>query len=156
MEIERKFLLPHAPDWLSGYPSEEIEQGYLTAARDETQVRLRRMDCENILGVKRGTGRVREELEVGLTDKQLAELWPLTEGRRVRKTRYRVELEGVVVEVDVFAGELDGLVTAEVEFETEQASDRFEPPDWLGPEVTGEHRLENESLAEQGLPEEAG
>ena len=76
-------------------------------------------------------------------------LWGLTEGRRVRKTRHRVDHDGLTIEVDVFAGELDGLVVAEVEFDSEAASNKFQGPDWLGREVTGERAYENECLAER-------
>jgi adenylate cyclase len=42
----------------------------------------------------------------------------------------------------------------EVEFDSEAASDEFEPPDWLGAEVTGDPRYANEALAVDGMPEE--
>jgi CYTH domain-containing protein len=126
----------------------------VTEDSDSIQVRLRRTGCENVLGVKRGTGRTREETEVELTPEQADPLWELTEGRRVRKARRRVEHEGMTIEVDVFAGELAGLVVAEVEFDSEAQSDVFRGPEWLGREVTGERAYENECLAQEGLPEE--
>jgi CYTH domain-containing protein len=52
----------------------------------------------------------------------------------------------------VFEGELAGMV-GEMEFDSEAASDAFEPADWLGPEVTGDHRYANESLPPR-LPRE--
>jgi adenylate cyclase len=55
----------------------------------------------------------------------------------------------------VFEGELAAMVTGEVEFDSEAASDAFEPPDWLGAEVTGDDRYANATLAIHGLPEEA-
>ena len=154
MEIERKFLIESAPGWLAEHPSQRLEQGYLTAGRDSIQVRVRRRDGEAILGVKRGTGKSREESEVELGDDQARELWELTESRRVRKTRYRVDHDGMTIEVDVYAGSLEGLVVAEVEFESEAASDEFEAPGWFGRELTGRRAYENECLAEEGLPEE--
>ncbi|HEX6117715.1 MAG TPA: CYTH domain-containing protein [Solirubrobacterales bacterium] len=154
MEIERKFLIESAPGWLPEWPSERIEQGYLTESVDSVQVRVRRKDGEAILGVKRGTGLSREETEVALAAGAAGELWELTEGRRVRKARYRVDHEGMTIEVDVFTDELEGLVVAEVEFDTEEASAEFTGPEWLGREVTGERAYENECLAEEGLPEE--
>jgi len=153
MEIERKFLIESPPDWLSEHPSERIEQGYITSGDDSVQARIRRKNGESIFGVKRGHGKTREESEVELTDEQARELWHLTESRRVRKTRYRVEHEGMTLEVDVYAGGLDGLVVAEVEFDSDAASDEFEPPDWFGRELTGERAYENERLAIDGLPE---
>jgi adenylate cyclase len=54
------------------------------------------------------------------------------------------------VEVDVYAGDLDGLVSAEVEFASEEAAAAFAPPAWLGREVTGDPRYANRALAVSG------
>ena len=43
-EIERKYLVPPAPENLSSFPYHEIEQGYLST---EPVVRIRRQDEEN-------------------------------------------------------------------------------------------------------------
>lgn len=40
-EIERKFLLPEGPAWLSESKAVRIEQGYL-AIEEEIEIRLRR------------------------------------------------------------------------------------------------------------------
>jgi hypothetical protein len=48
-------------------------------------------------------------------------------------------------EIDVFKGKHRGLVIAEIELPTERA--RFERPQWLGKEVTGEKRYYNATLA---------
>jgi adenylate cyclase len=153
-EIERKYLVSVIPDWLSECSSEEIEQGYVTSAADETEVRVRRTGTESVLTVKRGHGRVRDETEFALSAEQADQLWPLTEGRRIRKRRFRADHDGTTIEVDVFADELDGLAMAEIEFPSEEASDAFEPPAWLGRELTSEPGYSNERLAEYGLPEE--
>lgn len=41
---------------------------------------------------------------------------------------------------------------AEVEFGTEAAALAFEPPAWMGAELTGDERYANQSLASRGLP----
>jgi CYTH domain-containing protein len=105
-----------------------------------------------VLTVKHGAGLVRGEDEVPISAALFAALWPLTEGRRVEKTRHLVPLGAVVAEVDVYAGALEGLLTAEVEFPSEEASRSFTPPDWFGDEVTGEARYANQSLALDGKP----
>jgi adenylate cyclase len=117
-------------------------------------VRLRRRDGERVLTVKRGSGRTRAEEEIDLEPEQFDALWPLTEGRRVEKIRYLVPFETGDIEVDVFEGELSGMVTAEMEFDAEAASDAFKPPAWLGMEVTGEERYASQALAIHRLPEE--
>ncbi len=57
-----------------------------------------------------------------------------------------------VVELDVFAGDLDGLVMAEVEFTSTEEMTAFVPPVWFGREVTDDGRYTNASLALHGLP----
>jgi adenylate cyclase len=152
-EIERKFLLADAPGWLREHEAQRIEQGYLAIEEGEgAEVRLRRKGDGTVLTVKRGMGRTREEEEIDLSAAQFAALWPLTEGRRIAKTRYLVPRDALTLEVDVFEGGLAGMVTAEVEFESETASEDFEPPDWLGEEVTGDPRYANETLAVRGPP----
>jgi adenylate cyclase len=152
-EIERKFLLDGPPDWLHGHSSVLMEQGYLAIA-DADEVRLRRAGGRRLLTAKRGAGEVREEVEVDLDEAQFEALWPLTEQRRLEKTRYLVPLaEGGDAEVDVYAGELKGLVVAEVEFDSEAQSSNFRPPPWLGREITGEPRYANQSLALHGPPD---
>ena len=151
-EIERKFLTPEAPAWLEKCESSRIEQGYL-ALTDEVEVRLRRRGEDHLLTVKRGRGEVREEVEIELQRTQFEQLWPLTEGRRLTKTRYLVPLgDDLVAEVDVYAGELEGLIVTEVEFESERGSGDFDPPAWIGEDVSGEQGFANQALAKEGRP----
>jgi adenylate cyclase len=150
-EIERKFLLTERPDWLDGCRSQAIEQGYL-AIGEEDEVRVRRSGDGAVLTVKRGHGEERREHEVEIGEEQLAALWPLTEGRRIDKRRFYVEGDPTI-EVDVYSDELEGLITAEIEFPSREAADRFSPPEWLGDEVTGDDRYANQRLAIQGAPE---
>jgi CYTH domain-containing protein len=150
-EIERKFILDKAPDWLRECSSAPIEQGYL-AIDEGSEVRLRRLGDQRLLTAKRGHGEVREEVEIGLDEEQFDALWPLTDSRRLRKTRHLVPIDdGLDAEVDVFEGELEGLVTAEVEFDSAEQSRNFQAPPWLGEEVTGDDRYANQSLALHGL-----
>jgi adenylate cyclase len=154
-EIERKFLVSEPPSWLADCPSEEIEQGYLAIAEDGDEVRLRRRGDASLLTVKRGHGERREEEEVEIGDEQFEALWPLTDGRRLRKRRHRVEDPAATIEVDVYDDALAGLVTAEVEFPSEELADRFSPPRWLDEELTGDDRYANQRLAVEGRPADA-
>jgi CYTH domain-containing protein/CHAD domain-containing protein len=151
-EIERKFLLDGRPDQLRGLYGERIEQGYVAIA-GEVEVRLRRTGDRRLLAAKLGHGELRWETEIALGVNQFDALWPLTESRRLRKTRHRVPLgDELEAEVDLFEGDLAGLITAEVEFESERQSRDFRPPAWLGKEITGEHRYANQSLVREGAP----
>jgi adenylate cyclase len=150
MEVERKFLVSERPK-LDGTEAEEIDQGYLAIGEDG-EVRLRRKGERLSLTAKRGAGLSREEGEVELDREAFERLWPLTEGRRLHKRRHVLPHDGLEIEVDVYAGELEGLVIAEIEFGSEEEAKAFDPPDWLGEDVTGDPRYLNETLATQGAP----
>ncbi len=100
-EIERKFLLPEAPAFPSESKAVRIDQGYL-AIEEEIEIRLRRTEQERLLTAKRGHGEVREEIEIALAHGQFDALWPLTEARRLTKTRHLIPIDdGLTAEVDV-------------------------------------------------------
>ncbi len=152
-EIERKFLVAEVPADLAAHPAEPIEQGYVAIDR-AVETRLRRRAGRALLTVKSGAGRVRVEEEFEIDDRRFESLWPLTEGRRVTKTRYEIPGPGgLTIELDRYTGDLDGLYLVEVEFESEAASDEFDPPAWFGPEVTDDHRYANRALAADGVPD---
>ncbi|HEY1594776.1 MAG TPA: CYTH domain-containing protein [Thermoleophilaceae bacterium] len=153
-EIERKFLvseaLPFDPD---EHPSDPISQGYVAIANDGTEVRIRARGDAYTLTVKSGPARTRVEEELEIDAHQFDSLWPLTAGRRIEKTRHVLPAEGTLkIELDVYSGDLSGLVTAELEFSSEEEADAFDPPPWLGRDVTGDARYSNQSLATDGLP----
>jgi adenylate cyclase len=154
-EIERKWVLPGPPGDLPA--GRRVEQGYVALDDAGAEVRVRRAGDELTLTIKSAPGLVRVEEEIPLSAAQFEALWALTEGRRVVKTRHLVPLDGgLTAEVDVYEGALDGLVTAEVEFASEEASAAFRPPAWLGREVTGDKRYANRSLAVSGPVPAAG
>jgi adenylate cyclase len=150
MEVERKFLVPEPPD-LDGTESDEIQQGYLAVGADG-EVRLRHRGDDLVLTAKRGSGLAREEAEIALDSANFERLWPLTEGRRLRKRRHVIPHGDLKIELDVYEAELEGLLVAEVEFPSEDEAGDFQPPDWIGEEVTGDERYLNETLATRGRP----
>jgi CYTH domain-containing protein len=154
VEIERKFVLPAPPPELERHPAERIQQGYVAIAEDGVEVRVRRRGDTTLLTVKSGPGEVRVEEELPIDARRFEALWALTEGRRLTKTRHLVPIGDLTAEVDVYDERLAGLVTAEVEFPSREASAGFAAPDWLGREVTGDARYANQTLAQCDRPPE--
>jgi len=153
IEIERKFLVTQAPGDLDRHPARAVRQGYLAVEGGGNEVRVRQIGDATVLTVKRGAGRTRIEEEVVIDRDAFDRLWPLTEGRRVEKVRHLVPAgDGLVLEVDVYEGDLAGLVVAEIEFPSEAAADAWAPPAWLGAEVTTDERYKNHHLAIDGIP----
>ena len=154
MEIERKFLVRALPDDLDRHPHGPVVQGYLAIQTDGTEVRIRRREDGPVLTVKSGGALARVEEEIELDDGTFERLWPLTEGRRVEKVRYLVPAEkGLIIELDIYDGDLDGLMVAEVEFDSGADAEAFTPPAWFGRDVTDDARFKNQRLAVDGPPE---
>ena len=151
LEIERKFLPDRLPaDLGDGLP---IEQGYLAIGDDGVEIRIRRNGEERTLTIKSGPAHVRVEEEFEIDERRFDALWPLTDGRRITKTRHRIDLgEASHGDLDVYHGAHEGLLVAEIEFPSVEASEAFEAPGWLGREVTGDARYANQSLAVNGTP----
>ncbi len=151
-EVERKFLLDALPPDLERHPCVSIKQRYLVIGADGLEVRLRRKGHALLLAVKHGVGLVRREDEFEIDGRSFERLWNMSESATIDKQRYRVPADGLIVEVDVYGGALEGLKTAEVEFASAERAHAYTPPAWLGHEVTGDHRYANQQLATVGLP----
>lgn len=151
-EIERKFLVNEIPEDLYKYPSSHLSQGYLDAADDGTEVRIRRSEDRFFKTVKSGHGLERKEIETVIGSEVYDGLWPETAGMRIEKRRYEVPYEGHIIELDIYLGDLAGLIVAEVEFDSVEASERFIPPSWFGKEVTNDPGYKNRNLAVYGRP----
>ncbi len=174
MEIERKYLLSGVPAEMPRAQASRIVQGYVPGSA--LLERLRMEEPEDGRGsaggtgasrarrgrsrgegqgsgihfyrtVKSGKGIARIELEDETSRAVFDTMWPLTEGKRVMKTRYRVPDGELAWEVDDFTDL--GLVVAEIELPTTTTQVEFPP--WLAPyverEVTGEPEYLNLNLA---------
>ncbi|ESU21878.1 hypothetical protein FCR2A7T_03370 [Flavobacterium cauense R2A-7] len=146
-EIERKFLVLSDAFKTVATTQNRIVQGYLNSDPERT-VRVRIKGNKGFLTIKgkgnaSGTTRLEWEKEIPVSEAEL--LLPLCEKGMIDKIRYEVPVGKHVYEVDVFSGDNEGLVVAEIELNTEEES--FEKPNWLGKEVTGEERYYNAFLS---------
>jgi CHAD domain-containing protein/CYTH domain-containing protein len=148
-EVERKFLLTGLPTLPGAESPVEIEQGYLPGERLIERVRRIRSDEgeELVRTVKEGSGLTRLEVEEPVSPDVFDQLWPLTEGRRLRKRRYRIPDGDLTWEIDEFLDR--DLVLAEVELAGRPID--VEVPAWLQPhvdrEVTEDEAYSNVRLA---------
>ena len=135
-EIERKFLLTGLPSLDGAEGPVEIEQGYLPGERLIERLRRIQSDAgvELVRTVKEGSGLTRLEIEEDLAPDVFARFWPLTDGRRLRKRRYRVPEGHLTWEIDEFLDR--DLVLAEVELPEQRTEVTI--PGWLQPHVDRE------------------
>lgn len=154
-EIERKFLVVNDSWRASATGSTRFAQGYLSSASKAT-VRVRSKDDARavitIKGASSGMSRAEYEYDIPIEDAR--ELLAIAEPQVLAKTRHIVPFGGLIWEVDVFEGKLEGLIMAEVELDREDREVQL--PDWAGREVTEDGRYYNSSLVQtDGPPQEA-
>ncbi|RYD17579.1 MAG: CYTH domain-containing protein, partial [Verrucomicrobiaceae bacterium] len=131
--------------WRDGSPGTRLSQGYLTRDSGRT-VRVRTSGEKAWLTIKGNSeGIRRSEFEYEIPVEEGRELLGLCLPSVIDKTRYEVHFAGHLWEIDVFHGDNDGLIVAEVEIEDESV--KPELPPWIGKEVSGEDRYYNSSLA---------
>lgn len=150
MEIERKFLVSAVPDNLDSYNSKEIEQAYIST---NPTIRIRKSNSDYILTVK-GSGHMsREEFELLINEDQYLSLMKKAETPILEKTRYEIPIDGgYSAELDIYHGQLEGLMTVEVEFDTVNEALIFKPPSWFSIDVTNDKRYKNTALSINGIP----
>lgn len=147
-EIERKFLVESTDFIKESTVNNRIVQGYLNSNPERT-VRVRIKGNKGFLTIKgkgneSGTTRFEWEKEIALFEAEA--LLQLCESNIIDKIRYEISIGKHTFEVDVFSGENQGLIIAEIELSTE--NELFEQPKWLGKEVTGDNKYYNSYLSE--------
>lgn len=144
-EIERKFLILDDRWRQHACGGSVLRQAYLVSTKAQI-VRVRTIDARRAtLTVKIRTSRTRrEEFEYDIPYADACEMFQHARGI-VEKTRYEVNHQGFVWEVDVYSGQNRGLIVAEIELDS--CSDNPPLPEWLGPEVTGNPHFSNRALA---------
>ena len=141
-EIERKFLVKDS--WQPQSAGIKIAQGYLSTVPERT-VRVRIKGEKGYLTIKgKNVGVSRAEYEYEIPRQDAEEMLQLAEQPILVKTRYLEQQGEFTWEVDVFSGENQGLVVAEIELPAEDAE--FSRPAWLGQEVSGDVRYYNANL----------
>jgi CYTH domain-containing protein len=149
IEIERKFLVKSDAYKKEATSRERIVQGFLNRNPERT-VRVRiKGDCGflTVKGISNKLGTSRFEWEKEIDVQEADELLRLCEEGVIEKTRFEIPLGDFIFEVDEFQGANEGLVVAEIELQGE--NDKFERPDWLGEEITGQVKYYNSILSEQ-------
>ncbi len=145
MEIERKFLIKTIPVDLSACKARRIQQAYLCTS---PVVRVRQDNDDYYLTYKGKGLMVREEYNLPLTRESYEHLLEKADGIIITKTRYEIpEKNNLTIELDVFEGQYDGLLLAEVEFDSEEAANSYIPPEWFGRDVTNDGQYHNSNMS---------
>jgi len=147
VEIERKYLVTNCDFIMESKENFRIVQGYLNSNPERT-VRVRIKGGKGFLtikGIGNESGMTRFEWEKEIKVSEAETLLLLCEKGAIDKIRYNVIFENHLFEVDVFQGENEGLIVAEIELQSE--NETFSKPNWLGNEVTSDERYYNSFLS---------
>lgn len=144
MEIERKYIIEETPKNLKVFSSKNIKQGYISTS---PVIRIRQLGEDYILTIKGKGMLAREEYELNICESEFYTLSKKVEGIVIDKTRYYIPFGKHTIELDLFHKDYEGLVLAEVEFETLDDANNFIPPDWFGEDVTHLTKYHNSTLS---------
>lgn len=144
-EIERKFLLKDSSWKALADEGTQYCQGYLVGG-DKSSVRVRIQGEKAYLNIKSATidiTRQEYEYEIPL-DEANEMLETLCEQPLITKIRYHLKNENHLWEIDVFEGDNQGLIVAEIELSDKD--EIFTKPNWLDKEVSDDERYYNVCL----------
>lgn len=154
VERERRYLLQDLPEGLTRADHHfQITDNYLTG----TRLRLRKvrdpLTNKWIVKFTQKFAANPEDLSrTIITNTYLnateAETLAIFEANEIRKNRYPFEFEGRKFSVDMFLGDLFGLVLAEVSFGTDAEMDGFAKPPFAIAEVTNNELFSGGKLSE--------
>ena len=148
-EIERKYLVAN-DKWRERVSKKmAYKQGYLHSSPD-CSIRIRVCEDKANLNIKSATPSiVRDEYEYPIpADEAYEMLETLCRKPLIEKTRHHIiEHDSSLWEIDVFNGENEGLILAEIELQSVEQN--FAKPDWLGKEVSDDPRYYNLYLIER-------
>jgi len=146
IEIERRFLVASDGWRTHANDGHRFRQAYLASSATNS-VRIRVVDdMTAYITIKSGfRGLTRDEFEYGIPVSDALAMLTLRESSVIDKVRHSVERDGLIWEIDVFAGDNDGLILAEVEISNE--NEVIPLPEWIGQEVSDDERYQNSTLA---------
>ena len=154
IERERRYLLRDLPEGMTrADPHLQITDNYITGTR--LRIRKVREPKTNKWTVKFTQKFAPDPNDLSrtiITNTYLnaleAEVLSVFNSNEIRKNRYPFEFEGRKFSVDMFLGDLFGLVLAEVSFETDEELESFPRPDFALADVTNQPLFSGGRLCE--------
>lgn len=154
VEIEKKFVIDYdkiPQDLLNKVEKKEIIQYYI---KFDPETRVRSVNNKKFFRTEKreisGSNLSRVEIEEEISKAQYNDILNSSSSDfYIKKCRYNISLSNDTIELDIYSDELKGLVTAEIEFDSEESANQFVPPNWFGEEVTSNKEFKNAGLAKK-------
>lgn len=155
VERERRYLLRDLPEGMTrADPHLQITDNYMTGSRLRLRkVREPRTNKWTVKFTQKFAPNPEDLARTIITNTYLnaleAEvLSPIFNSNEIRKNRYPFEFDGREFSIDMFLGDLFGLVLAETSFETDEDLDNFPTPPFAVVDVTNEPLFSGGRLCE--------
>ncbi|HAN08987.1 MAG TPA: adenylate cyclase [Clostridiales bacterium] len=141
LEIEITYLAKSIPEGLGKCEHKEVFDIYLPKGEKHPSTRIRKNGNKYEITKKKrideNDASIREEGTLKLTKDEFDTL-KMIDGKKVIKERYNYMYNGKIAEIDIFNGELEGLVLVDIEFETPEEKNAFIIPDFCLADVSQE------------------
>jgi CYTH domain-containing protein len=141
IELERTFLAKHLPQDLQKHPAKDMVDVYIPASAEHPVLRIRKngnnYEMTKKQPVKQGDSSIQKEETIILSPPEYTALMTI-QGKRVEKKRYKYPYQGLIAEIDVFGGGLQGLVLVDFEFANKEEMHAFVMPSFCLVEITQE------------------
>jgi len=141
IELERTFLLKKIPEGLKDCKSIEIFDIYIPQLVEHPILRIRKrgdvFEITKKSPVDLNDCSEQSEETILLTKEEFSGFLKV-DGKRLRKIRYYYPIDNKTAEIDVFLDDLEGLVTADFEFDSVEEKKSFVMPDFCLVDVTQE------------------
>ena len=159
IERERRYLLRDLPEGMTRTdPHLQITDNYITGSRLRLRkVRDPRTNKWTVKFTQKYAPDPNDLSRTIITNIYLnaleAEILSVFDTNEIRKNRYPFELDGRQFAIDMFLGDLFGLVLAEVSFESDEELDNFPKPPFALADVTNEVLFSGGRLCELTFPD---
>lgn len=142
IELERTLLLKYIPDEIRNVqPCEMVDVYVPDDPKKHSQFRIRqngtKFEITKKIPLSNDDASKQTETTITLSTDEYNCLVKAST-KRVTKHRYKTTYNGYTMEVDIFSGDLEGLAVVDFEFESEEAMEAFEPPDFCLADITQE------------------
>ena len=141
IELELTYLAKYLPRDLDRTKFKEIVDIYVPNGSDHLTLRIRKSGDKYEITkkepLKGKDSSIQLEQTISLKEAEYMALSKI-KGKTIKKKRYFYTFKDQPVEIDVFQGDLKGLVLIDFEFKTRKEKDNFKKPDFCLEEITQE------------------
>lgn len=151
VELELTYLAAKLPNEINGVTPVRLKDVYVPDL-DGVHPRLRlrkkgdKYEVTKKVPLVEGDASAHSEMTIPLVKDEFVALESVS-NKIVEKDRYKVTIDGHEAEVDVFVGNLEGLVVIDFEFDSEESKNVFIAPDVCLADVTQEMFIAGGKLA---------